>query len=56
MDLDDDSKRRFVVRRYAVDPLRRERRQVVGAVVDNRREYERLVQHYSEVLRADQDR
>ena len=42
VDFDDDDIRRFVVRRYAYDPERRERRHCVVAVVDNRREFERL--------------
>ena len=47
---DDDRMRRFVVRRYALDPLRRQRRHVVVAVVGTRREYERLIQEHSEDL------
>ena len=47
---DDDRLRRFVVRRYALDPLRRQRRHVVVAVVGTRREYERLIQEHSEDL------
>jgi hypothetical protein len=39
---DDDGTQRFVVRRYAFDSLRHERRHIVVAVVDNRREFEAL--------------
>ena len=39
VDLSDDSIRRYVVRHYRYDPGRHERRHVVVAVVDNRREY-----------------
>ena len=38
---DDDGIRRFVVRRYAYDPARRERRHTVVAVVDNQRDFDR---------------
>ena len=50
VDLDDDGIRRFVVRRYAYDPERHERRHVVVAVVDNRREFERLFDVLSDEL------
>jgi hypothetical protein len=40
---DGDDRRRLVVRRYGFDPARRERRHVVVAVVDNRREFKRLI-------------
>ncbi|MDT7550186.1 MAG: hypothetical protein QOE84_2580 [Actinomycetota bacterium] len=47
---EDDDRRRFVLRRYAFDPLRHERRDTVVAVVDNRREFERLFNRLSEEL------
>ena len=51
LDYEDDSKRRFVVRRYTLDPVRRERRHVVVAVVSTQRDYERLIQQHSDDLR-----
>lgn len=39
VDVDDDGIRRFVVRHYRYDPARRERRHVVVAAFDNRREF-----------------
>lgn len=42
--------RRFVVRRYAFDPLRRERRHIVIAVVDDEREYRALSQRLNDDL------
>lgn len=52
VDYDDDEIRRFVVRRYAFDPARRERRHVVVAVVDDQHEFERLfAQHGAELAR-----
>ena len=47
---DDDDRRRYVVRRYAFDPVRHERRHLVVAVVDNRREFERLIDRLSKEL------
>lgn len=44
VDPDDDSIRRHVVRRYAYDPERRERRHIVVAAFDNKREYMRLIE------------
>jgi hypothetical protein len=46
----DDSIRRFVVRLYAFDPIRRERRHQVVAVVDRRREFENLMDQFSDDL------
>ena len=40
VDVGDDGIRRFVVRHYRYDPARRERRHVVVAAFDNRREFE----------------
>jgi hypothetical protein len=40
VDVGDDDIRRFVVRHYRYDPARRERRHVVVAAFDNRREFE----------------
>jgi len=40
VDVGDDGIRRFVVRHYRYDPERRERRHVVVAAFDNRREFE----------------
>lgn len=39
VDVSDDGIRRFVVRHYRYDPVRRERRHVVVAAYDNEREY-----------------
>lgn len=39
VDVGDDGIRRFVVRHYRYDPARRERRHVVVAAFDNRREF-----------------
>jgi len=39
VDVRDDGIRRFVVRHYRYDPARRERRHVVVAAFDNRREF-----------------
>jgi len=39
---EDDGARRFVVRRYAFDPLRHQRRHIVVGVVDNHGEFEAL--------------
>ena len=47
---EDDDRRRFVVRRYAFDPLRHERRHTVVAVVDNRREFEQRIARLSDEL------
>lgn len=51
VDLHDDDRRRFVVRRYAYDPVRRERRHQVVAVVDGSRELERLIERGGAELR-----
>jgi hypothetical protein len=42
VDPDDDDIRRYVVRHYAYDPQRRERRHQVLAAFDNRREFDRF--------------
>jgi hypothetical protein len=39
VDPDDDSRRRYIVKHYRYDPERRERRHVVVAAFDSRREY-----------------
>jgi hypothetical protein len=41
VDPDDDSIERWIVRRYAYDPDRRERRHIVLAAFDNEREFNR---------------
>lgn len=43
VDPDDDSIERFIVRRYAYDPERHERRHQVVAAFDNPREFKRLI-------------
>jgi hypothetical protein len=50
VDYDDDGRKRFVVRRYAFDPMRHERRHIVIAVVDNNREFEQLIKRLSDEL------
>jgi hypothetical protein len=47
---EDDDRRRFVLRRYAFDPLRHERRHIVVAVVDDRREFETLFDRLNDEL------
>jgi len=47
----DDESRRYVVRRYAFDPSRHERRHIVIAVLDSRREFEKLIDRLDEDLR-----
>jgi hypothetical protein len=47
---EDDDRWRFVLRRYAFDPLRHERRHSVVAVEDNRREFEKLFDRLGEEL------
>jgi hypothetical protein len=44
VDPQDDSIRRFIVRHYRYDPERRERRHVVVAAFDNKREYRRCLE------------
>lgn len=50
VDLSDDSIRRYIVRHYRYDPERHERRHVVVAVVDNRREYRAELERASAAL------
>ena len=50
VDADDDSIRRYVLRRYAHDPERHERRHQVVAAFDNRREFERQMRMLSREL------
>ena len=50
VDYDDDSRRRYVVRRYVFDPSRSERRHIVVAVVDSKREYEKLLDRLNDEL------
>lgn len=52
VDADDDDIRRYVVRRYAYDESRRERRHMAVAAFDNSREFERLIDELSAELRA----
>ena len=51
VDPDDDSIERFVVRRYAYDPSRHERRHQVVAAFDHHREYKKLISKLSEDLK-----
>ncbi len=44
VDPNDDSIRRFIVQHYRYDPERRQRRQVVVAAFDNKREYRRCLE------------
>jgi hypothetical protein len=44
VDPDDDSILRHVVRRYTYDPVRHERRHMVVAAFDNKREYMRMLE------------
>ena len=44
VDADDDGIQRYVVRRYAHDPLRHERRHQVVAAFDNEQEFRRLLE------------
>ena len=50
VDYEDDDSRRLVLRRYAYDPTRRERRHIVVAVVDNHREFNKLFTRLSAEL------
>lgn len=52
---DDDAIRRFVVRRYAYDPDRRERRHIVVAVVENQRDFDRVFERYAGELQQRRD-
>jgi len=52
VDLSDDSIRRYIVRHYRYDPERHERRHVVVAVVDNRREYRAELERASAALES----
>lgn len=51
VDPDDDEIRRYVVRRYAYDPQRHERRHQVIAAVDNEREYRATLKEADAQLR-----
>lgn len=52
VDPENDSIRRFIVQHYRYDPARRERRQVVVAAFDNKREYRRFLETTAaEILR-----
>jgi hypothetical protein len=55
VDYDDDGIRRFVVRRYAYDPARRERRHIVVAVLDNERDFDRVFERYTQELQRRRD-
>lgn len=50
VDFEDDTVRRFVVRHYAYDPDRRERRHRIIAVFGGKREFERVLDQLSEDL------
>lgn len=52
LDFDDDARRRFIVRRYAYDPVRRERRPIVVAVVDSNSEFKKLIWRLTAELQA----
>jgi hypothetical protein len=51
VDPEDDTVRRYVVEQYRYDPQRRQRRHVVVAAFDNRREYEACLRATSDELR-----
>ena len=51
VDPDDDEIRRYVVRRYAYDSQRRERRHQVIAAFDNKREFSKFFKQVSDELR-----
>ena len=50
VDFDDDGRRRYVIRRYAFDPSRNERRHIVVAVVDSQVEFDKLFSRLSAEL------
>lgn len=50
VEYEDDDRKRFVVRRYVFDPARNERRHVVVAVVDSKREFNKLIRSLSDEL------
>ncbi len=56
VDPDDDSIRRFVVRHYRYDPDRRERRHVIMAAFDNKREYKACMEETAADIRARRER
>lgn len=51
----DDGIRRFVVRRYAYDPARRERRHTVIAVLEKQRDFDRVFERYATELKQRRD-
>jgi hypothetical protein len=55
VDPENDSIRRFIVQHYRYDPERRERRQVVVAAFDNKREYRRFLEATAAELSRRQD-
>jgi hypothetical protein len=55
VDRDDDGIRRYVVRRYARDPQRHERRHQVVAAFDNKREFRRLLDRLARDLQHRRD-
>ena len=55
VDPDDDGVQRYVVRRYANDPLRHERRHQVVAAFDNEQEFRRLLESLSGDLERRRD-
>ncbi len=55
MDPDDDGIRRYVVHRYAHDPLRHERRHQVVAAFDNKQEFRRLLETLTAGLEGRRD-
>jgi hypothetical protein len=52
----DDSLRRFIVRHYAYDPDRHERRHIVVAVYDNEREFKDRIDRLSRELKNRRER
>jgi hypothetical protein len=51
VDPEDDTIRRFIVRHYAFDPERHERRHITVAAFDNQAEFESLVQRLATELK-----
>jgi hypothetical protein len=56
VDHDDDSVRRFIVRHYAYDPSRHERRHIVVAAYDNEREFKEQIDRRSRELKNRRER
>lgn len=56
VDHNDDSVRRFIVRHYAYDPTRHERRHIVVAAYDNEREFKEQIDRRSRELKNRRER